>query len=217
MNNLSTLIGSCDKYSPLLKPFQICFNKYWSLNTKNVIVTETVDVPNYTDTNFEVIKSVGAWGSRMLKGLDSISTDYVYFILDDYFLEYKHPEGKIESYIELMEKHNIDRLQISPSSHQRYTDIVKDGLTKISTDSSYLISLQPSIWRKDFIYRTLLPSYDPWKYELIGSKMLLNQESQVYIDTSAPTIYWNAMRKGMVRGPGWDIFFERENLEDIEI
>ena len=217
MNNLSTLIGSCDKYTPLLKTFQICFDRYWSLNTRNIIVTETIDVPNYTDTNFEVVKAIGRWGSRMLKALDKIDTDYVYFILDDYFLQYKHPDGTIERYIELMERHNIDRLQISPSFHQRYTQTVKDGLTKISDDSTYLISLQPSIWKKDFIYKTLVPSYDPWQYELKASEILKNSDNNVYIDRSAPMIYWNAVRVGMVKGDGWDKFFEREGLESIQI
>lgn len=217
MINLSTLIGSCDLYTPLLKPFQICFNKYWDINSKNIIITETIDVPNYTNTNFNIVKSTGNWGSRMLKGLDLIDTDYVFFILDDYFLQYKHPKNTIENYINLMEKHNLDRLQISPSGYQKYTNNVIENITEFSNQSNYLISLQPSIWRKEFIYKTLNPSYNPWEYELIGSKKLLNTDCKIYIDTNAPMMYWNAVRKGRKKSPGWDQFFKKENIKQPEI
>lgn len=213
MLNLSTLIGSCDKYTPLLKAFQICFNKYWQVDTHNVIVTETIDIPNYTSTNFEVVKSEGEWGSRMLEGISKIKTDFVFFILDDYMLNYTYPSSTIENYIKFAEKYNVDRIQVSPSSFQSYSNNIIEGFTKFSQLSYYKISMQPSIWSKSFLLDTLEPSYSPWDFEIKGSTRLVGQTSNIFIDTSIPSPYFNAVRKGMVKSPGWDDFFKQENIE----
>ena len=39
---ITTLIGSCDSYSPLWKNFDILYNKYWGLETNNILVSETI-------------------------------------------------------------------------------------------------------------------------------------------------------------------------------
>lgn len=211
--NLGVLIGSCDSYSKLWEPFQICFDRYWKHSTTNVFVTDTLDVPQYTETKFETVKAEGSWGSRMLKGLDAIKEDYIFFILEDYLFNYTYSEEDINKYIELCIKHNIDRLQLAPSGYQTYLDEQVDGLNKFTPNSGYLVSMQPSIWKKEFIKKTLLPNYSPWDFELTGSRLLLNSDSNIFIDKNVPPVYFNAVRRGMNKSPGFNEFFERENLE----
>jgi len=210
--NLSVLIGTCDKYKSLWEPFQICFNKYWKPNTNNIFATDTLDVPIYTKTKFNTIKSQGSWGSRMLNGIQSIKEDYIFFILEDYLFHYSYSEKQLNTYLELAKHHNIDRLQIAPSGLQTYLNESVDGLNKFSNTSEYLISMQPSIWKKEFLIETLLPKYSPWDFELQGSKLLKNSNKNIFIDKSLPSVYFNAVRRGMKKSPGFNEFFKKENL-----
>lgn len=211
--NLTTLIGTCDSYSSLWEPFQITFNRYWKLNTENIFVGETVEVPHYTDTKFTTILSESeTWGARMRKGIESCKTDYIFFILEDYFFNYSYTEKQLQDYLEICDKHNIDRLQISPSGHQLYSEIEVDGVVQFSNNSEYLISMQPSIWRKSFLYEVLLPEYSPWDFEIEGSHKMLKEKSNIFIDKKVPSVYFNAVRKGKSKSPGWKEFFIQQNI-----
>jgi hypothetical protein len=116
-----------------------------------------------------------------------------------------------------MKSHNVDRLQISPSGHQKYTDEVIEGFTKFAADSNYLISLQPSIWSVDFIKKTLQTNYSPWDFEIKGSAKLKNTEHQIFIDTEKSSVYFNAVRKGLKKSKGWNEFFKKENIEPVQL
>ena len=212
--DLSVLIGSCDAYKELWEPFQICFNRNWKHHTKNIIVTDTLEVPVTTDTPLLTVKETGSWGKRMKKGLDSIASDYVLFLLEDYLLTYTYTEEQLENYIYICKKHNIDRLQISPSGHQLYSNIEVDGVTKFSNNSQYLISMQPSIWKKSFLYEILFSEYSPWDFEIQGSNKLLTQGYNIFIDKKVPSVYFNAVRKGKQKSPGWEEFFQQQGIKE---
>jgi|688.fasta_scaffold578388_2 hypothetical protein len=49
--NITVLIGSCDKYSYLWDNFDFLFKKYCELNTKKILVSETLVFNNNLPTN----------------------------------------------------------------------------------------------------------------------------------------------------------------------
>ena len=216
---LSVLIGTCDLYSPLWEPFQITFDRYWKFNTKNLFVGETVEVPNYTDTKFEtIISGKGKWGERIRKGIEVCEEEYIFFILEDYFLNYTYSEEQMNTWLVDMKKYDIDRLQISGPDVQRY-DNVPDCPYKRFTNNEYLISVQPSIWKKSFLLETINPNYSPWQYEVTGSQVLAksNIKHNTFVDTTVTNTrkYFNAVRVGFKKSPGWEEFRIKEKLKDF--
>ena len=160
--DLSVIIGTCDSYSELWETFQICFNKYWKHDTENIFITEEKVVKNYTETNFKTFKAgKNQWGKRIIEGVNSCKNEYILFLLEDYFLNYHYSSEDINNWIFDCKKHKINRLQISPSGHQIYKNVENMKYHQISEKSDYLISLQPSIWSKEFLLRTLIPYYSP--------------------------------------------------------
>jgi hypothetical protein len=139
------------------------------------------------------------------------------FLLEDYFLNYHYSSEDINNWIFDCKKHKINRLQISPSGHQIYKNVENMKYHQISEKSDYLISLQPSIWSKEFLLRTLIPYYSPWDFEILGSNMLKYHESNIFIDKSIPNVYFNAVRRGKRKSPGWKDFFQKEALKDFSI
>lgn len=215
--NLSVLVGTCDKYYPLLEAFQICFNRSWELDTENFFLSETKDVPIITPTHFNTIFVQGNWGERVIKGLEEIQSDYVFFILDDYFFTYKFTHIQIQYYLNFCHTNRIDRLQISPSGHQKYSNESVENFNKFTITSPYLISMQPSIWSKAFLLEILEPEYSPWDFEIKGSNKLKGLDRKIFIDNSIPYTYFNGVRKGMRKSPGWKEFFSAQNIKEPSI
>ena len=216
--DLSVLIASCDSslYSCMWKPFQICFDRYWKRDTDNIIVTEQEIVPQYTNTKFATCApGVLPWGQRIIKGLEECSSDNVFFIMEDYLFFHTYSPEQMGRYLELVARHNIKRLQIAPSGHQTYTDEKTDGLTRFSDNSDYLVSMQPSIFNRQWLLDILEPSWTPWDFEIRGSRLLKYKHNKIYIDQSVPEVYFNAIRRGGKRSLGYKEFFEREGLEWI--
>jgi hypothetical protein len=218
-NRISVLVGTCDKYSPLWENFQVCFDRTWKMKTRNLFVGETLTVSNYTKTEFKTILCKEAdWGSRMLRGINSCDTDYIFFILEDYFFHYQYPIHKMNEYISDMDTYSINRLQISPSNFQTYAEQENINYRKFTKSSHYQISMQPSIWRKDYLLKVLLPNYSPWDFESKGSRMCIMDQNdhKIYVDRSIPEVYFNAVRSGFKKSPGWEKFMKEKQLNDFK-
>lgn len=56
--------------------------------------------------------------------------------------------------------------------------------------------MQPSIWRKEFLLITLLSTFSPWDFELKGTELLKNKESNIFIDKLVKNVYFHGVGKG---------------------
>ena len=107
-SQVSTLTCSYDSYSFLWEDYKKLFNKYWLLDTHNVVIGETQLSPA---DNFEFLtpgllrddKGVDLWGKRMLLGLDKIKTPYIFVMLIDFYFVYDITQDFIEELIEFLE------------------------------------------------------------------------------------------------------------------
>lgn len=219
---LTVLIGTCDNYSFLWKNFSILFDRYWNFDTRNVFVGETKHVPQYTSTQFQTIacgKNLN-WGEIMLEGINQCNTEKILLLLDDYFLRYSFSKTTILKYLKDFDVHKMDRLQISASGYQTYEYIDEVGYHKIRNSSDYLICTQPSIWRKSFLQKTILPEYSPWDYEIKGSRKIKGSNTKIFSDQSisktatrmGSEIYYNAINKGK-KTPKYYEFLSEHNLK----
>jgi len=214
---LSVLIGTCDAYEPLWEPFQITFDRYWKFPTQNLFVGETKVIPNYTDTKFDTI-ALGkkSWGSRMRDGVIACKEEYIFFVLEDYFFNYSYDETQMNTWIEDMKKYDMNRLQVcGPPGEQRYMDKENCPYKIFQPNSRYIISVQPSIWKKSYLLEVLKDEYSPWDFELKGSALLLGTDHKTYADASIPTTYFNAVRIGFKKSVGWEAFRDSEGLKDF--
>lgn len=225
--DLTVLIGTCDSYSHLWKNFSILFDRYWRFDTRNIFIGETKEVPQYTKTRFDTItcgKNL-SWGERMLQGIE-VSSNRILFLLEDYYLRYQFSDSTMEKYLRDFDRVGMNRLQLCASG---FTTIMYNHLIdyyQYTPDSNYLISMQPSIWRKSFLIDHLLPNYSPWDFEIKGSKLVKNTDHRVFVDLSisqsataedGTEIYFNAMRQGKEPAPNLDKFLMLENLEPITV
>ena len=228
--NITTLIGSCDSYSPLWKNFDILFNKYWELETENILVSETVsqlDTPFIQ--NYKVLTDGTGlkWGERILKSLEYINTPYVFFILDDYYLTESLSEEFINEKLSLMKKYNADKLLFDIKyPHYTLKELEKNKIYQFEMSSEYLNSVQPGIWKLDYLKKVLKPEYSPWDFEIAGNDFASQQKGIILLDRLDPIedgndietkkilfrFYHNFIRMGGKVSDGWEELYRKENL-----
>lgn len=168
--NLAVLVHTFDGYKHL---WPGCL-KAWNSIAHNDPSYCYFGTDTETDFNPEGFKKIysgrGQWSDRLAKLLQQIPADYLLYCQEDHwpFLDYPDFEAA-----EIIEKHDLLRLQISPVN-QFYTLHGHDTLFFHHT-SKYLVSHQPSIWRKDFLLSCLKPGESPWVNEYEGTKRLQNR------------------------------------------
>ena len=111
----------------------------------------------------------GEWSDRLIALLGQINSAYVLYIQEDMWPCQALPDHA--SLLRLMSDHNLCRLQISPIIH--FYSLQGSGIPfYFHLSSKYLVSHQPSIWRKDFLLQCLVKNESPWKHEYEGTKRL---------------------------------------------
>jgi hypothetical protein len=208
--DLSVLIGSCNEYNFLWKNFDVLFQKYWQLKTKNYFVTETI---NFDNPHYDVILAgMVPWGQRILTALNEVKTKYVFFILEDYYLSESFTEENIINHIELLEKHQSDKIMFEILDSEYSLHSLGDGLYKFDVNSKYLNSIQPSIWRTDYLRKIINPNFTPWDFELVGNEYTKKINPNLLLKSIPNRMYFNFIRRGGHLSSGYEDFLKKENL-----
>lgn len=191
------LIGTCDKYNYLWNDFVHLFNKYWdhSIECKKYFLSETISAEY---EGFETFLPGKIPYSECIKfALDNISTDYVLWLQDDYLFRKTINKNQIDKYMDFITTFKVNRFGIHDDSTLYNKIHIKDTLYKLFQYSMYTISMQASIWEKDFFRSCLIHGENPWEFEINGSARLNHQRSHyIYYDAQTTPWYVEAMRKG---------------------
>jgi hypothetical protein len=132
--------------------------------------TSTSDHDTHEFLGFNVLYSGrGSWSDRLTRLLLEIPTDYVLYMQEDHWPTAEPPE--LEKMMQIMTEKKLLRLQISPIV-SFYTLETGENLSFFDVKSKYLVSHQPSIWKKSFLLDQIKFKEDPWINEYEGTKRL---------------------------------------------
>lgn len=209
--NLTTLVVTCDAYLSLVPNFIKLYSKYIEPTLPIIFVGENLAVEG---VNW-VLPGSRSWGARVIDGLDQIHTEYVFFLLEDYYLSQRLSTDYLEFLIKFMDREKANKVMLStipPEANYKYSGTV-DTIKKVSDFSEWLASVQPSIWRVSHLRKMLKPEYSPWDTEILGSKDLLGKDVRHYAVKLDEPIYFNVAGKGGHLRDGWEQFFAKEGLK----
>ena len=174
------LLSTCDSYEDTWDPFFRLLGKYWtSIPMKVYINTETKQyVPSVT-LPFKVnpcnTSSNISWSQRLLQVLDMIPEEYVFMVLDDFFLQSPVKDEYFEQLLKMMEEdRNIASIQLKAAR------LIQEGKIKTACTSNLVISeidksgwkthFVPTIWRKSVLKKWLRKHETIWGFEIYGSQ-----------------------------------------------
>lgn len=176
LSNCSLLVHTFNKYEHYWDGFLDGFHKNFKAHLHCYFGTDQHEHSAHDFQYFELIYSgEGEWSDRLIKLLHQIPTDYVFYIQEDMWP--CSPPPNLSELMTTVIKKGILRLQISPVV--QFYSLHGSGIPLFfHYKSKYLVSHQPSIWRKDFLLRCLKPNEDPWKNEYEGTKRLNHEAIQ---------------------------------------
>lgn len=120
---------------------------------------------SYIHKNVHVINT-GAeknWFYRAISSLRIIDEEYVLFMLEDYFISKKVENDTICEIMRFIERNNVYYYQLSTGN----TNSKEDIRTAVSAKTSYPVSLQPAIWKREKLLSILIQinGETPWDVE----------------------------------------------------
>ena len=170
------------------------------------------------------------WSERLLNVLEYVETEYVFFLLDDYFLKDRFDKERFESVIDYMRSHpDVGIVDVRPRwaesaeeealNRERYKDIEDSFVER--NEENFNITCSPAIWRTDVLKSLLRPHEDVWSFEYYsGIRAKKYGIKVVRFFTRVPTIYeydyqvWTGM--GITAGqwlPKNKAFFDSLGIE----
>ena len=182
MNLVTILISSFDGYSECWGPVCHGFTKYWpDCPYPVLLMTNEKDFPH---DRVRVLKCEGGrdWSTRMLFALERITTRYVMYFQEDYWINAPVETARITSYVDLMEHHGLNyiRLLSKPLPDADYPHDARLGV--LSDQADYRTSVQITFWRKDVLMELIRPGESVWRFERDGT-----ERSRKYGDTFLST------------------------------
>lgn len=170
--NLSLLIHTFNQYEFLWDECLAAWSQVDKQNCQFYWGTDTGAYGKHNFGRFHVKHSgVGSWSDRLTRLLTQIPTDYVFYCQEDHWPTKQPPN--LSNLMSIVEENDLLRLQISPAS-QYYMLAGTELPLFFDQKSKYLVSHQPSIWKKSFFLECISYNEDPWLNEYEGTKRLNN-------------------------------------------
>nr|AOP02848.1 hypothetical protein YS394-orf11 [Streptococcus suis] len=167
LSNVSLLIIGYDPYKDVWDHYFELLNKYWKERPKTYLATNQL-TPNYEGVTVIPVGDDAEWSKKVYTSLESINTDYVILLLEDFFTTNFVNNEKIESLLEIISENEIKYCKLLNQAKFRGEIFKNYKYLKVTprTDG-YAISLQPSIWHKQFLSDCVgTDNYNAWIFEL---------------------------------------------------
>lgn len=175
--DLTILINSCDKYEDLWYPFFTLLEKNWNpisypivLNTESKTYNQSVSGKKVKSFQLFPSKKRIPWGKRLIDTLNCIDTDFILFMLDDFFLEEPVDLNRIESIIDYMKADpTIACFSFAHQLPPNINDGLYPGFERRPQNGDYRFTCQAGIWRREKLISYIRPHESPWDWEKYGS------------------------------------------------
>jgi hypothetical protein len=173
MNNLSIVLYTSEKHTPIAKLFVQEFNKFSNgLSIPKYVVSNNFKCDTdfnsmgFNKINCEIPYCGGGthFEKVMLRSLDEVNTDYILFFLEDYILTKNIKVDILEKLINVMVNENVDHLSLMSYDHcdwktfdinYNHYGLNQDIFLNIDEKFLYMFSVQPCIWKKESLIKLL--------------------------------------------------------------
>lgn len=232
MNDFTIFVSSCDQYADAWHPFFSLLEKHGGSLCKRPIClcseTKTYTHHSLSIRTFQYRKN-STWSQRIKAALSTIDTEYILFIIDDYFLLDSINENTLQLVLEYL-KNNKDVGYLSiPNKPMSTTTTSTEVAEKIDLTTKRLY-LTVSFWKTDYMKRILRKHESIWDFERYSVlRVPLYPEKVMQLNPSYPILYHylqpSSIKNGLdIVGEGYGIvrgrwlrstkdLFEQHNIE----
>lgn len=199
---LTILISSCEAYSDLWDNHVKLLNENWK-NRKidAVIVTDKEHLCSYPNVRVFPAGEFVEMPQRIKKFADNCNSEYLLITLDDYYVDKRIDNKKLEHAIELMEKYKLDYLRFWPFPHEKNKVKGEKKVYWIELEGNYKVNLYPAIWRKSFLEATVKKPLNAWQYEVSLTQIAKELNAKCAYSMNGEFHIVDVIRKGKLLHP----------------
>jgi hypothetical protein len=168
---MKVIILTCDEYAWIVPICLYFYKKYWP---DNPYETEIITESDYIKGKVFYTGGI-SWSSGILSYLKSTEEDKFIFIQEDFMIREKVDTAKVQE-AEALCKDNIGyvRLNNAPTKYFNRHTIDSDvkGFREYPLSQRFAMTVQITVWQKDFLYDALKAGETAWETEHNGAKRL---------------------------------------------
>ena len=207
--NLTIIVNTCDAYSDVLSLFFAAFNEYWpDCEFPVVINTEANSYhgsPAITH-NFKSKEGSDQWGARLRSTLQSIDSEFVIMLYDDFILEAPVDVLGLKSAVRLLLEDDSSSVVYINQTFLPVVDSDADQqFISVVDYSDYILNSAPGVWRREDLLKYTGPNDNPWAWEVFGSYRTYGNGKYFFTPrTNVNDIYpYNYTRGGAIYRGKW--------------
>ncbi len=170
--NCTLLVNSCDNYKDTWGPFFSLMIKNWKDCPYPIYMNMETEDFSIDGLDIHVLNHSKnmQWSDRLIDSLKKIKTKYVILMLDDFFINKKVSQEKIEQCMKWMEDDNeVAVFSFASSLWKDIDDKKYEGFVLRPVDAEYRFNLQAALWNRKVLIRILRKGESPWKTEHMGN------------------------------------------------
>ncbi len=185
MNKLTILVNSCDKCESVWDPFFKLFKIQWpDCPYKIYLNTETKEYKcDFLDVKTICTGNDISWSARVKKAIEQIDSEYILFMLEDFFLLDKVDTECFEEIFEsFYQEKNAGFLFLHPQRSVNYRKRKPQNkyYSEIKRSHQYRVNACVGFWKKDFFMQMLYADTNAWRWEKEASLLTLISKYKCY-------------------------------------
>ena len=171
------VVSSCDAYSDLWEPFFKVLKDEWEgleripivLNTESRSFSyEGLDI-----TTMQLYRNgqQASWTERLRRTLERIDTEYILFLLDDFFMQATVKADLIDRHVKWLDSdRSVSMLCYKETfASKNIKDGKYEGFERRPLFGAYKFNCQAALWRRKRLISYLKVDENPWEWETFGN------------------------------------------------
>lgn len=227
MEKLTVLVNSCDAYEDTWYPMFKLLKKYWPDRKYPIVLNTETKQYDFEDMEIKTInldtKKNVSWSYRLKSVLKKIDSEYILFLMDDFFLMDYVDQKRLEKIIKFMDDDSniavFSFYRVEDDEHQDYPSEKYKDFNLRNKKGMYRFNCQAAIWRRDVLIKALRNHESAWDWELIGNRRSRRMKYDFYTFPTNDNLIFNydCENIGVVRGkwrlPNTEKFLKKEGIE----
>lgn len=175
-NKCSILVTSCDKYEDAWTPFFGLFHVMWpdcpyhiylNTETKDYISSKITVTSIHPQNPNDCKGNPLSWSARLKCALEQIESEYILFMLEDFFLMSPVKSNVISKCISYMDD-NKDIVAFDFHSDPHTKEIFECFFAPVDKSYDYAVNTMTTLWRKEYLI-SLLRDESAWDFEFFAT------------------------------------------------
>ena len=206
--DLTIVVNTCDTYEDVLEIFFHALKAHWPDCPYPVVINTETNTHQYPARVHNHCSPSGFddWGDRLLSTLNSIESDFVLMLYDDFILERTVSNERVAGALDLLKSQSqtVVAYLINTSLPLCFPES-SNIFVELRDRVDYRLNSAPGIWRRQALMAYTSSGDTPWAWEVFGTYRTWGDNKRFYsLNPQQPDIYpYNHAKGGAIYRGKW--------------